>query len=115
MELEAYMKSISLLILVFLVAGASAEPQTAKAKVFIEQGKLSLAAGDLPKAQENFEKARAADPKNALPASGLGNVAASQGRTADAITNFKICLKLDPKNKDCRANLAKLELAKPKH
>jgi Tfp pilus assembly protein PilF len=102
------MNVIGVILAVCLAFPAIAETK-ADAQAFLQQGHSSLKSGDLKAAREKFNKAFAADPKSALAAMGLGQVAALEGRTADAISNFRLCVKLDAKAKECQSSLAKLE------
>lgn len=108
------MKSIGIFLITCMISSAFAKEGTTKksAAEFLAAGKAEINSGDLNAANENFVKALAVNPKSAPAALGLGQVASLQGRTADAVANFKLCLKLDAKAKECRASLAKINGAK---
>ena len=67
-----------------------------------------LNAGDLPRAQQWFERAIAADPNNANSQSGLGLALARQNRLADALGPMSAAVRLRPNVPQYRVDYAAL-------
>ncbi|HEU5015206.1 MAG TPA: glycosyltransferase family 39 protein, partial [Roseiflexaceae bacterium] len=61
-------------------------------------GRQALAAGDMPRAQALFERARAADPTNALRVVDLADLSFAQGKYQQAFDLYGAALKLEDRN-----------------
>jgi cellulose synthase operon protein C len=79
-----------------LLANALNPPNQAPGAQAVSEGYDAFHRGDLPQAQQLFQQALAADPKNASATGGLGLVMQREGRSAEAATLFNRAIALDP-------------------
>jgi tetratricopeptide (TPR) repeat protein len=74
--------------------------------VELQWGELLQAKADRQGAIEKYRKARALDPKNAVPAALLGRQLELTGHASEAIASYRDALKTDPNNAFALNNLA---------
>ncbi len=79
-----------------LLANALNPPNQAPGAQAASEGYDAFHRGDLAQAQQLFQQALAADPKNASATGGLGLVMQREGRSAEATTLFNRAIALDP-------------------
>ncbi len=74
--------------------------------VELQWGRILQAKKDAQGAIEHYRKAKALDPKNAVPAALLGSQLEATGHQAEAIASYRDALKADPNNTFALNNLA---------
>jgi len=67
--------------------------------------------GNYPRAEENYRRAIQHDPESAQAYNGLGYALYQQHRYQEAITNYKLALKLHPRDDVVRSTMSNLEKA----
>ncbi len=77
--------------------------------VYVYLAYAYLAAGQLNEAEEYYQKALRATPKNAQVFLGLGSIAQSRGKTRQAMKYYQDAIALDPNCQTARQNLAQLQ------
>jgi hypothetical protein len=76
----------------------TSDENAAQASFYVKLGRKALADGNSASAVENFNKARAADSRNADAIAGLGEVALSQNRYDEAIVHLEAASRLAPRS-----------------
>ena len=79
-----------------LLANALNPPHQAPGAQFVGEGYDAFHRGDLAQAQQLFQQALAANPKDASATGGLGLVMMREGRSAEATTLLRRAIALDP-------------------
>jgi tetratricopeptide (TPR) repeat protein len=75
-------------------------------------GRLLLERGDLTGAQKELEEVIKAIPDNLLAQRKLGDIYILQGRSSDALQRFRMCLTLNPGDKELASLIADLDAGK---
>ncbi len=93
------------------------DPHNQDARHFKELmlGKIALRDGDLPAAQSHFRLATTIDDQEDTTWVFLGMIAASQGRTSEAILAYREALARAPNSIEANVNLANLLITAPDH